>query len=102
LDYITDHSGESHLFEETSSEDSESPMSSSPIGILHADLEVLSCQICLSLGPYPTVAPPVVLHAGERLSPDHHRRGATSPPSGAHSRISHTGSRTLQQCSKSN
>jgi hypothetical protein len=55
LDYITDHSGESHLFEETSSEDSESPMSSSPTGILHANLEVLSRQICLGLGPNPTV-----------------------------------------------
>jgi hypothetical protein len=53
--WFADNSDELHLFGETSSEDSESPTLLPKIGLLRANLEVLSHQIHLGLGPNPIV-----------------------------------------------
>jgi hypothetical protein len=52
---FADNSDELHLFGETSSKDSESLTLFPKTGLLRADLEVLSHQIHLGLGPNPSV-----------------------------------------------
>ena len=68
--YIAVYNSKLHPFKETTSEDNKSPTSYPLLGLLGADLEVLTRQIRLGLGSNPTVSEH--RHMFYMLAHDHH------------------------------